>query len=135
MHNKNIKDSTNVNKIEFLSSAFPVDLNIGSDFSNELLLKMANTQNNEIFRSNIILFLDYKWYMLRKKVYAYQFLYFVNLMLITTYITMFYLNRTFTAVLLALSVLLSILEIPQLYQSIIHFINGESVYNDIMNVF
>ena len=71
VHQENLKDSSNVNKLEFLSSAFTCDLSLGSEFSQELLLKMSNTSNTEIFRSNIILFLDYKWFMLRRKVYAY----------------------------------------------------------------
>ena len=55
-------------------------------------------------------------------------------MLITIYITHYYLERNFTIALLGFTVFLLVLEIPQFIQSMIHLIKGEQVYNDMLNI-
>jgi hypothetical protein len=53
--------SGNIKPVEFLASAIKFNLTLGSKESVELLNKLANIEDIEILRTNLNLFIDYKW--------------------------------------------------------------------------
>ena len=48
-------------KIDYQTLQFKCDLRQGSQFSIDLLNKLSNSRNKEIFRSDIKYLLEYKW--------------------------------------------------------------------------
>lgn len=67
-----------------MSFRIKCDLSIGGEFSSTLLNAMIASGNKELFRSDIKIIMEYKWYQLRKYVFLQNY----TLMLYVLYFTM-----------------------------------------------
>lgn len=54
-------DDTKVKRIEFLSSAFKMNHQVGSNDSIKWLQCLKEAENSDIFLSNLKILVDYKW--------------------------------------------------------------------------
>lgn len=75
MANDNNGLSTNEKRIEFLTSAFKINTEPGSNDSLNWLKNMKDAKNHEIFYSNLIHLVNYKWEQVSAYIYFEGFVY------------------------------------------------------------
>lgn len=65
------EEKSNKARVEFLTSTFTIDDELGSQESIRWLNKFIDSKNKDVFRTKLKYLIDYKWSRIKYYVYAY----------------------------------------------------------------